>query len=101
MRGKNNIELSGNVNGKFDHFGRGMLISDTIYMRIECIGDILSSYCSSDGENWLTCGEVNFPVDDPIQIGIHAIGSTGSEPTTTATRFEYFKIYRPDKQSDS
>jgi predicted ATPase/class 3 adenylate cyclase/regulation of enolase protein 1 (concanavalin A-like superfamily) len=94
MRGKNNFELSGSVNGKLNHFGRGMLLSKTIYMRIECIGDILSSYCSSDGENWLTCGEVNFPVDDSIQIGIHAIGSTGSESTATATRFDYFRVQR-------
>jgi predicted ATPase len=96
MRGKNNIELSGSVNGKWDHFGRGMLISDTIYMRIERIGDTLSAYCSNDRENWLTCGEVSFPTEDPIQVGIHAIGNTGADrgSVPTATRFDYFRVLR-------
>jgi len=96
MRGKNNIEFSGNVNDKFDHFGRGMLISDTTYMRIERIGDTLSAYCSNDRENWLTCGEVSFPVGDPIQVGIHAIGSIGSRGgnIATATCFDYFRVLR-------
>ena len=106
MRGRNNIELSGNVNDTGNFFGRGMLVSDTIYMRIERIGDTLSAYCSKDGENWLTCGQVEFPVDDPIQIGVHAIGNIGAQKgnmldMSTATRFDYFKIYRPDGQPDS
>jgi len=94
MHGTNEIGLSGNIKGEWGHFGRGMLISDTTYMRIERIGDTLSAYCSRDGENWLTCGEVNFPVDDPIQVGIHAIGNTGKEPTATVTRFDYLRLQR-------
>jgi regulation of enolase protein 1 (concanavalin A-like superfamily) len=71
-----------------------MLVSDIIYMRIERIGDMLSAYCSDDKENWLTCGEVNFPVDDPIQVGIHAIGNAGSGPTVTDTRFDCFRVLK-------
>jgi len=94
MNGSNEIGLSGNINGKWDHFGRGMLVTDIIYMRIERIGDTLSAYCSSDSENWLTCGEVSFPVDDPIQVGIHAIGSVGNRGgnMATTTRFDYFRV---------
>ncbi|MFQ6042247.1 MAG: DUF1349 domain-containing protein, partial [Candidatus Poribacteria bacterium] len=96
MHGENEIGLSGNVEGKWDHFGRGMLVSETIYLRIERIGDMFSAYCSSDGENWLTCGEVSFPAEYPIQVGIHAIGAVGSRggKMATATRFNYFKVLR-------
>ena len=96
MHGTNEIGLPGWIKGEWSHFGRGMLISDTIYMRIERIGGKLSAYCSSDGENWLTCGEVSFPVDDPIQVGIHAIGSIGNRGgnIATATRFDYFRVLR-------
>jgi predicted ATPase/class 3 adenylate cyclase/regulation of enolase protein 1 (concanavalin A-like superfamily) len=98
MHGTNEIGLSGKINGEWGHFGRGMLVSETVYMCIERIGDTLSAYCSKDCENWLTCGEVNFPVDDPIQVGIHAIGSTGARggPTDTATRFDYFRVLKPE-----
>ncbi|MBM3210970.1 DUF1349 domain-containing protein [Candidatus Poribacteria bacterium] len=90
MLGTNEIGLSGNIDGNWDHFGRGMLISDTIYMRIEKIGDILSAYCSKDGESWLTCGEVSFPVEGPVQAGIHAI----SYWIATTSRFDYFWVLR-------
>ena len=97
MHGKNEIGLFGNINGEWSYLGRGMLVSDIIYMRIERIGDILSTYCSSDGVNWLTCGEVSFPAGDPIQVGIHAIGYNdwwrGSK-ADTATRFDYFRVLR-------
>jgi predicted ATPase/class 3 adenylate cyclase len=94
MHGTNEIGLSGSVEGNWDHFGRGMLVSDIIYLRIERIEDKLSAYCSNDGENWLICGEVSFPIDYPIQIGVHAIGGLGSRGGSmpTAIRFDYFRV---------
>jgi len=94
MHGTNEIGLSGSVEGNWDHFGRGMLVSDIIYLRIERIEDKLSAYCSNDGEDWLICGEVSFPIDYPIQIGVHAIGSLGSRGGSmpTAIRFDYFRV---------
>jgi hypothetical protein len=83
--------------GELDHFfGRGMLVSDYLYLRLERIEDKFSAYCSGDGVNWLTCGEVSFPVEDPIQVGVHAIGNIGSRGRSmdTATRFDYFKVLR-------
>jgi hypothetical protein len=96
MNGKSEIGLYGSIEGNWDHFGRGMLVSDIIYMRIERIGDTLSAYCSSDGDNWFTCGEVNFPAEGPIQIGINAIGGLGSlgGSVPTAIRFDYFRVLR-------
>jgi predicted ATPase/class 3 adenylate cyclase/regulation of enolase protein 1 (concanavalin A-like superfamily) len=99
MRGKNNMELSSGIDSKWEFFGRGMLVSDAVYLRIERMGNIFSAYCSSDGENWLTCGEVNFPAEDPIQVGIHAIGNIGAREgnmldMVTAIRFGYFRLIR-------
>jgi hypothetical protein len=31
--------------------------------------------CSPDSESWLTVGYVTFPVEDPAQVGVHAIGA--------------------------
>jgi tetratricopeptide (TPR) repeat protein len=100
MNLKDEISLAGNVQGEYDHFGRGMLASDIVYLRLERIGDRFSAYCSSDGENWMTCGEVSFPAEDPIQIGIHAIGGIGRVgmislgDMVTATRFDYFRVMK-------
>jgi tetratricopeptide (TPR) repeat protein/regulation of enolase protein 1 (concanavalin A-like superfamily) len=96
MHLKNEIGLSGSVQGEWNYFGRGMLASDTFYLRLERIGDRFSAYCSGDGQNWLTCGEVNFPAQDPIQVGIHAIGSVGLRGIhmAAATRFDYFRVLR-------
>jgi len=77
MHTENEIQLVGSLGDHFEHFSRGMLASEVLHLRLERIGDRFSAYCSSDGTNWLTCGEVSLPVEYPIQIGIHAIGSVG------------------------
>jgi len=66
---------------------------------IERIGDRFSAYCSGDGSNWMTCGEVSLPAEDPIRIGIHAVGSVGLRggAMATATRFDYFKVLKRKK----
>jgi len=93
MHGKNEIGLSGSVEGKWDYFGRGMLVSETVYLRMERMGARFSAYCSSDGENWLICGEVSFPAEEPIQVGIHATGGLvlRGDMADTAARFDYFR----------
>jgi regulation of enolase protein 1 (concanavalin A-like superfamily) len=93
MHGKNEIGLSGSVEGKWNYFGRGMLVSETVYLRLERRGDKFSAYCSSDGENWLICGEVSFPAEEPIQVGIHATGGLvlRGNVADTAARFDYFR----------
>lgn len=94
------IVLSGNMQGEWNFFGRGRLASDIVYLRLERMDDRLSAYCSSDGENWLTCGQVTFPVEDPVQVGIHAIGYVGIRGgnVATATRFDYFRVLRGASQ---
>jgi hypothetical protein len=52
-----------------------------------------------DGENWFTVGHVPFPVEDPVQVGLHAIGNIdrsvyhGAYPDGTAIRFESFQLW--------
>jgi len=95
MFSNNEITLAGNIQGEFNYFGRGILVSDIVYFRLERIGDRLSAYCSDDETNWMTCGELSFPVDDPVQIGIHAIGNNGLQDLDIVTRFDYFRVLRP------
>jgi tetratricopeptide (TPR) repeat protein/regulation of enolase protein 1 (concanavalin A-like superfamily) len=100
--GMNEMRLVGYVNGKHQISGRGILSADRyqeVYLRLERIGDEFTSYCSADGENWLTCGKMKLPMDDPIQVGIHAIGMIdrtvycGEYKEGTATVFRNFRIW--------
>jgi hypothetical protein len=62
----------------------------------------MSALCSADGEQWFTVGYAAFPVEDPVQVGVHAIGNIdrtvyhGAYPEGTAIRFESFQLWRPD-----
>ncbi|MEK7397959.1 MAG: DUF1349 domain-containing protein, partial [Candidatus Poribacteria bacterium] len=100
--GKREMHLEGCVNGKYRVAGRGLLPTsdnDETYLRLERSGDEFSSYCSVDGENWFTCGKMTLPMEDPIQIGIHAIGMIdrtiycGEYKEGTATLFRNFRIW--------
>lgn len=46
----------------------------------------------------MTCGQVSFPAEDPIQAGIHAIDTTGLRDgykvSETATKFDYFRVQK-------
>jgi regulation of enolase protein 1 (concanavalin A-like superfamily) len=101
--GRHEMRLQGYVGGKHQVAGRGMLVADEdqeAYLRLERIGDEFTSYCSADGKNWLTCGKMTLPMDDPIQVGIHAIGMIdrtiycGEYREGTATLFRNFRIWK-------
>jgi len=90
----------GCINKEEQMVGRGLLPeeSEFTYIRLERNGNEISAYCSIDNENWLTCGKLSFPVDDPIQVGIYAIGMIdrttycGEYREGTATLFRNFRI---------
>jgi hypothetical protein len=56
-----------------------------------------------DGEHWFTVGHVEFPVEDPVRVGLHAIGHIdrtvyhGAYPDGTAIRFESFTLWALDR----
>ncbi|MGB9596179.1 MAG: hypothetical protein ACPL7B_07840 [Candidatus Poribacteria bacterium] len=89
------------INGQMQMVGRGLLPeeSDFTYIRSERIGNEISAYVSIDNENWLTCGKLSFPFEDPIQVGIYAIGMIdrtvycGEYREGTATLFKDFKVW--------
>ena len=61
--GQHEMRLHGYMDGKRRTAGRGLLPvedDDEVYLRLERSGDEFSAYCSTDGENWLTCGTMNY-----------------------------------------
>ena len=103
MHLENEISLSSRIQGKYGQFGRGRLPSDVLHLRLERKGDVFSAYCSDDGEKWLTCGCMDFPAEDPIKVGIHALGNAGlrGEDMDTATRFGSFRVLRRTSQDEN
>ena len=90
------VRFEANVKGNYIIPGCGLPDAKILALRLERQGHRFSAYCSVDGENWLTCGWVDLPmVDDPIQVGIHALCPAQNAPTTS-TGFEYFKVWRRD-----
>jgi predicted ATPase/class 3 adenylate cyclase/regulation of enolase protein 1 (concanavalin A-like superfamily) len=104
MRGEREIALEGCINNKDVCIGRGHLnpYTSKVFLRLERIGMRINALCSSDGDEWFSVGHADFPVDDPVEIGLHAIGNIyrdiyhGAFPDGTDIRFEYFKIYHSE-----
>ncbi|MCH7719743.1 MAG: hypothetical protein IH988_01965 [Planctomycetes bacterium] len=98
-RGKHEINFAGCINNEDIIIGRGRLVSEKAYLRLERVGNRVFALCSADGEEWFTAGNVEFVVDDPVEIGLHAIGMIdrtiyhGAYPDGTATVFRDFKLW--------
>jgi hypothetical protein len=52
-----------------------------------------------DSQAWFTVGHTQFPVEDPVEVGLHAIGRIdrtiypGAYPEGTAIRFGSFQLW--------
>ena len=107
VHGQHEVRLHGYVGGKYQVAGRGLLSSGRdkeIYLRLERTGEQFPAYCSVEcgstlPQNWLTCGKLTLPLNDPIQIGIHDIGMIdrtiycGSFKDGTTTLFRRFRLW--------
>jgi regulation of enolase protein 1 (concanavalin A-like superfamily) len=68
-------------------------------LRLERVGERMRALCSADGEEWFSVGSITFPVQSPVQVGLHAIGHIdrtiyhGAYPLGTAIRFESFELW--------
>jgi len=102
VHGQDEVRLYGYVDGKYQVAGRGILLGgghEEVHLRLERAGEQFSAYCSVDGENWMICGKLMLPLNDPIQIGIHTIGMIdrtiycGSFKDGTATLFRRFQVW--------
>jgi predicted ATPase/DNA-binding SARP family transcriptional activator len=94
------VSFQGCINDRDAILGRGRLLAERVVLRLERIGSRVNALCSADGERWFTVGHVEFPVEDPVEVGLHAIGMIdrtiyhGAYPTGTAIRFERFSLRR-------
>ena len=104
-RGEYEISFMGCVGNEEVIIGRGRLPSERVFLRLERHGNRVNALCSSDGKEWFTVGHVEFPIDDPVEVGLHAIGdidrtiyrvqehSPTAYPDGTAIRFETFQLF--------
>ena len=98
-RGTYEINFSGCIANKDVIIGRGRLPFERVFLRMERHGGRVKALCSADGAGWFTVGGVEFPVEDPVEVGLHAIGNIdrtiyhGAYPEGTAIRFEAFEMW--------
>jgi DNA-binding SARP family transcriptional activator len=99
-RGEFEISFSGCVADQEVLIGRGWLPHEQVTLRLERHRAVVRAVCSADGQSWFTVGHVEFPVEDPLEVGVHAIGSIdrtiypGAYSEGTAIRFEAFQVWR-------
>jgi tetratricopeptide (TPR) repeat protein len=98
-RGPHEISFQGCLANQDVIIGRGRLPSERVFLRLERRGSRVNALCSADGESWFTVGHTEFPAEDPVQVGMHAIGAIdrtiypGAYPDGTAIRFESFQLW--------
>lgn len=107
-RGLREISFEGYIDNESVWIGRGLLpIADaqrgasdnTVGLRLVRSGSQVSAACCRDGEEWFSLGRVAFPVADPVQVGVHAVGwidrivYPGAHPDGTAIHFRSFQMW--------
>jgi hypothetical protein len=101
-RGTREISFQGCLANQDVIIGRGRLELDGsahVFLRLERTDDRVRALCSADGAGWFSVGYVDFPVEGPLQVGLHAIGNIdrtiyhGAYPDGTAIRFEAFALW--------
>jgi DNA-binding SARP family transcriptional activator/tetratricopeptide (TPR) repeat protein len=105
-RGNREISFQGCLANQDVIIGRGRLEldgSERVLLRLERTDDRVRALCSADGESWFSVGHVGFPVEGPLQVGLHAIGLIdrtvypGAYPDGTAIRFESFTLWKREE----
>jgi hypothetical protein len=106
--GPGEVTLQRHMDRRKQVIGRGLLPThdnESAYLRLERMGDRFTAYCSTEGKEWFRVGSVIFPLEDPVEVGLFAMGYiwraiyTGvddngmSYPDGTATVFRDFRIW--------
>jgi hypothetical protein len=97
--GAADIAFRGCLDKEACFLGRGRLAATRMWLRLERRGDTVCALCSSDGREWFTAGDVEFPMREGEQIGVHAIGMIdrtiyhGAYPHGTVIRFESLDLW--------
>ena len=98
--GKNEITFRGCRKAEDLIIGRGRLAAEALHLRLERKNGLVRALCSTDGGTWYTLGQTEFPVSDPIEIGLFAVGRIerylypGAFPEGSAIRFDEFRLYQ-------
>jgi regulation of enolase protein 1 (concanavalin A-like superfamily) len=98
-RGPHEVSLQGCLGNQDVIIGRGRLPAERMILRLERQGSRVNALCSADGQSWFTVGYAEFPVEDPLEVGLHAIGAidrtiyAGAYPEGTAIRIISFDLW--------
>jgi tetratricopeptide (TPR) repeat protein len=98
-RGRGELLFRGFKDNQDLVFGRGILDSTTVHLRVERRGERISAFCSLDGESWHFAGSTVLSSDAPVYAGLHANGHInrmiypGAYPEGTAIRFRDFRLW--------
>lgn len=96
---RGDIRFETHINRRYSAIGRGSQKSVMNFLRLERTGHQFQAYCSTDGQNWQSCGSANVLMQDPLMVGMHALCPGNIPPTIT--RFDYYKIMKPTGVSSS
>lgn len=100
VRSQDEASLEGSINGNDIMVGRGILASEKIILRLERIGSTVRGLGSVDGAAWFCVGEVDFPANEQLQVGLCAIGQVDRTvyhapyADGTAIRFTDFRLWQ-------
>jgi hypothetical protein len=79
--------------------GRGRLVAEPIFLRLERLAGWVRALCSADGHRWYLVGETEFRGEETLEVGVHAIGAInrriypGAFSEGTAIQFESFALW--------
>ena len=107
--GPHSLDLMGCVDGRDVYLGRGCLASaERMCLRLERTGGTVRALCRADDGDWFLVGQVDFPVNGPLEIGVFATGMIqrwsfpAAYPDGTAIRFRRFRLWQvPDAMTRS
>jgi hypothetical protein len=68
------VAFTGCVDNRDLVVGRGKLPAGQVWLRLERAGAEVGALCSPDGVRWQSVGEVSFPVDEQMDVGVFVDG---------------------------
>jgi DNA-binding SARP family transcriptional activator len=108
-RGSHEISFQGCQKNQDFIIGRGYLPNggnEAIHLCIERNIKHVKAYFSPNGIEWFSVGYIHFLVDDPLRVGLHAIGEIpreiyrGEYPNGSAIKFKDFRIWELELSSN-
>ena len=91
---RGDVRFERHVGRSFNLRGRGGGLRNVreLFLRLERRGNQFSSFASSDGIQWKSCGQTNVGMGEATDVGLHALCPGNIPPTLT--RFDYFRVFK-------